>query len=169
MPTSKYCTTWLEEITHFTAAGFTDHLASLVLCAYVTGCTIEQVLAAIEAGKALGDVPPAALRAAWKAAHDWAWIARRRGLGDSWPDGDRVKRRYPTASSVSARVGSHPGPWTRRGGDEGKESIQAGRGDHAERGRARQAVGDGLAGISGSKGASGAREKRPGHGPEGTL
>lgn len=103
MPTSKHCTTWLEGITHFTAAGLTDHLASLVLCAYVTGCTVEQVLAAIEAGKALGDVPPAALRTAWKTAHDWAWIARRPGLGDSWPDGDRVKRRGSHAPPAGGR------------------------------------------------------------------
>lgn len=67
---------WLEEITSFTAAGFTNRLTSLVLCAYTSGCTLPQVLAAIEAGQALGDLPSAALRPAWERAHAWAWIAR---------------------------------------------------------------------------------------------
>ncbi len=70
---------WLEEITRFAAAGLTEHLASLIVCAYVTGCTVSQVLMAIEAGGTLGELPSAALRVARKAAQDWAWIAPRRG------------------------------------------------------------------------------------------
>ncbi len=69
--------TSLEDITTFTAAGFTRRLGPLVIRAYRTGRRLEEVLAAIEAGKLLGDLPPSALRPAWRAAHDWAWIARR--------------------------------------------------------------------------------------------
>ncbi len=75
--TGRHANTWLREITSFTAAGFTDHLASLVLCAYASGCTLPEVVAALEAGRALGDLPAAALRPAQRSAHVWAWIARR--------------------------------------------------------------------------------------------
>lgn len=80
---------WLEEITLLTAAGFTSHLAPLVICAYRTNCTLEQVLEAIEAGKDLGDLAAPALRPAWKTAHDWPWIARRRASVAGDMVGDR--------------------------------------------------------------------------------
>ena len=80
---------WLEEITTLTAAGFPGHLAPLVICAYRTGCTLEQVLEAIEAGKDLDDLAAPALRPAWKTAHDWAWIARRRASVTGDTVGDR--------------------------------------------------------------------------------
>ncbi len=80
---------WLEEITLLAAAGFTSHLAPLVICAYTTGCTLEQVLEAIEAGKDLGDLAAPAPRPAWRAAHDWAWIARRRASVTGDTVGDR--------------------------------------------------------------------------------
>ncbi len=70
-------TACLDEITGFTAAGFANRLGPVVRRAYAAGCSLPEVLAAIEAGKAMGEVPPAALRPAWQAAHDWAWIARR--------------------------------------------------------------------------------------------
>jgi hypothetical protein len=67
-----------EEIAAFTAAGFSDRLAPVIRRAFRAGCTLAEVLAAIEGGKELGMVPSAALRPAWEAAHDWAWIGRRR-------------------------------------------------------------------------------------------
>lgn len=70
-------TAYLEEIAAFTAAGVADRLAPVIRRAYEAGCTLPEVLEAIEAGKPLGEVPSAALRPAWQAAHDWAWIARR--------------------------------------------------------------------------------------------
>ncbi len=94
---------WLEEITRFTAAGLTEHLASLILCAYVTGCTVSQALMAIEAGRTLGELPSAALRPARKAAQDWAWIALRRGDGmqeesvrrsDEWGETGGSRKRF---------------------------------------------------------------------------
>ena len=72
--------TLLEDITTLTAAGFTRRLVPLVIRAYRTSRTPEEVLAAIEAGKVLGGLTPALLKPAWWAAHDWAWIARRRAF-----------------------------------------------------------------------------------------
>ena len=76
--TGRYPTMCLEEIALFTGAGFTHRLAPLVRRAYAAGCTLPQVLGAIEAGRILGDLPRATLRPAWTLAHDWAWIAARR-------------------------------------------------------------------------------------------
>ncbi len=78
LATGRDRTAYLEEIAAFTAAGFADRLAPVMRRAYEAGCTLPEVLAAIDAGKAMGEVPSRALRPAWQAAHDWAWIARRR-------------------------------------------------------------------------------------------
>lgn len=79
MPVARWDrTNCLEEITAFTAAGFTERPAPGIRRAYVAGCTLSEVLEAIEAGKAPGDVPLLVLRPAWQAAQAWAWIARRR-------------------------------------------------------------------------------------------
>jgi hypothetical protein len=79
--TGRNPTMCLEVIALFTAAGFSHRLAPLVRRAYAAGCTLPQVLAAIEAGRMLGDLPPATLRLAWTTAHDWAWMAARRARG----------------------------------------------------------------------------------------
>lgn len=71
----------LEVIALFTAAGITHRLAPLVRKVYAAGCMLPQILAAIEAGRILGDLAPATLRPAWTTTHEWAWIAARRARG----------------------------------------------------------------------------------------
>jgi hypothetical protein len=78
----RYPAMCLAVIAHFTAAGCTHRLAPLVRRAYAAGCMLPQVLAAIEAGRILGDLPPATLRIALLAAVMSVARPRGDGLGD---------------------------------------------------------------------------------------
>lgn len=60
-------------------------LVASVKAAYREGCTTGDLLAAIDIARYLRDVPPPLLRRAWRAVHDWAWVAARRRAARAVP------------------------------------------------------------------------------------
>lgn len=57
--------------------------------AYRRGCAPEDLLAAIDMARRLGDVPAPLLRQAWQAVRDWGWIWARQMPGAVPAAGER--------------------------------------------------------------------------------
>ncbi len=75
-----------------------------ILRAYAGGATVAQVLAAVDVGCCLAEVPPLVAQGAWHATHAWAWMARRRDTHQLPAARNQAMRHSPAAGSATPSV-----------------------------------------------------------------